>query len=107
MFGQDVSLHALAPADEGTELALVLALLRQKVAVLLRNTQAFLLTHVHLLPNTIERSVTGVLMENKLFFSLYKPYLTTANLIGTVILKVVGTEMNGGVESGLKQCLYI
>jgi hypothetical protein len=49
MFGQDVSLDTLAAAGEGTELALVLALLSQEVAVLFRYTQTLLLTHVDLL----------------------------------------------------------
>ncbi len=49
MFGQDVSLDTLAAAGEGAELALVLALLCQEVAVLLRYAQALLLTHVNLL----------------------------------------------------------
>jgi hypothetical protein len=49
MFGQDVSLDTLAAAGEGTELALVLALLSQEVAVLLRNAQPLLLSHVNLL----------------------------------------------------------
>ncbi len=49
MFGQDVSLDTLAAAGEGAELALVLALLCQEVAVLLRYAQPLLLPHVNLL----------------------------------------------------------